>query len=217
MPQQEFSQLAVSEIVGIEDVVLAYGSPGAKENLVQVKDQCKGKDCHDGASAVPRLVETQLHQKSIRGTAFDIYGGNIRRTSAPLATALAGKIALTARATIPYSRCRGAATIQFPRKQRQGLAAAVRTRIRPAKLVATVAFAGLALLGVLSVWILWSAPPYGALILGIYVAVWMSAILISVAVAVIAQVAMRKRHGVFSHLREEITANVKGGEIRVRR
>lgn len=93
----------------------------------------------------------------------------------------------------------------------------MRRKVRPARLVAAVVGGGAVVLVVLVAWVVSVAPSIGALVLGIYMAVWGSAVVIAVAVAVIAHAAARKRHGVFAHLRQDETADVRGGRTRVRR
>lgn len=86
-----------------------------------------------------------------------------------------------------------------------------RRGIRPAKLVVAVVSLGAWLLAVLFVWITSLGTAYWPVILGIYIVLWSGAVAAFVAVAVIAQASVRKRHGVFSHLRQGPTPDVRGG------
>ena len=84
--------------------------------------------------------------------------------------------------------------------------------IKPAWLVAGVVGVGLLLLGVFFLLYDQFGPPYGRLILAAYVAVWVAfTVLLCVPAAVIAQAARNKRYGVFSHLKQATTKEVRGG------
>lgn len=84
--------------------------------------------------------------------------------------------------------------------------------VKPAWLVAGALVVGLLLLGGILLLYDQFGPPYGGLILAMYIAVWVVfTVGLCIPAAVIAQAARNKRYGVFSHLRQATTREVQGG------
>jgi hypothetical protein len=93
----------------------------------------------------------------------------------------------------------------------------MRKKLTPARLVAGVVLVGAAALGLVVIFA-GSLDPWSArVVLGASIAAWLLAIGVSVTVAVVAQAAARKRHGVFSHLRQSTTAEVMGDDTNAKR
>jgi len=89
--------------------------------------------------------------------------------------------------------------------------------ITPTGLMLGVFFIGASALGVLlSVFELFG-PGYSRLLLGSYLLTWILATVIVLSVAVIVQASVRKRHGVFSHLKQSSTSELTGGDARAQR
>jgi hypothetical protein len=93
----------------------------------------------------------------------------------------------------------------------------MRIRITPARLVAGVVVVGAALLAVVVAFCGTLDPAYARVVLSSYIVMWVLAVAVSVGVAVVAQASVRKRHGVFSHLRQSTTAEVMGDDANAKR
>ena len=90
----------------------------------------------------------------------------------------------------------------------------MRNTVTPAGLVGVVVLVGAVVFGALLAAFEVVRPGYARLIVGSYMAAWVLAITIVLFVAVIVQASVRKRHGVFSHLKQTSTTELTGGDAR---